>query len=240
MAYTAYATKKPYTAKKQLEGPASVAQISYIDGLLKKKQDPSGIGMKWAVLKMTGAIKESGGSWTTSGTLSKQQASDWITALIAAPKQVVASVTFDAAPPVVGPLSAPAPKIAGDWSFQDSPQQVAVPEEGYYEIAEGHYAGIYAFLTKTKKGTFGGKVSTKVLMKLSIKTMYDGTKKGSWAKYGYVTTAKKVLAGQSPMTKADAMAFGKKYTFCIRCGAFLSDPVSVASGIGPVCAGYWS
>jgi hypothetical protein len=32
---------------------------------------------------------------------------------------------------------------------------------------------------------------------------------------------------------------GKMMGFCIRCGATLTDPVSVANGIGPVCATYW-
>lgn len=52
--------------------------------------------------------------------------------------------------------------------------------------------------------------------------------------------AEAVLAGAKPLTKDEAGALGKKFGICIRCGALLSDPVSVAQGLGPVCITYWS
>jgi hypothetical protein len=49
-----------------------------------------------------------------------------------------------------------------------------------------------------------------------------------------------VLAGAKPLTLEQVGAMGKAFTFCVRCGATLTDPVSVANGIGPVCITYWS
>lgn len=39
------------------------------------------------------------------------------------------------------------------------------------------------------------------------------------------------------MTLAQASAFGVATGVCCVCGAFLTDPKSVAAGIGPICAG---
>jgi hypothetical protein len=52
--------------------------------------------------------------------------------------------------------------------------------------------------------------------------------------------AKAVLAGATPMSMEQAAQQGHMLGFCIRCGATLTDPTSVANGIGPVCQTYWS
>jgi hypothetical protein len=48
-----------------------------------------------------------------------------------------------------------------------------------------------------------------------------------------------LVANAQPMSQDEAGKLGKQFGFCIRCGATLTDPVSVANGIGPVCATYW-
>jgi len=57
-----------------------------------------------------------------------------------------------------------------------------------------------------------------------------------WVKTGFLAAIK---AGATPMTLDAVKAKGKALNFCVRCGAPLTDPVSVANGIGPVCATYW-
>lgn len=49
-----------------------------------------------------------------------------------------------------------------------------------------------------------------------------------------------VLNGAKPLSESEAGALGKQFGFCVRCGATLTDPVSVANGLGPVCAKYWA
>lgn len=41
------------------------------------------------------------------------------------------------------------------------------------------------------------------------------------------------------MTLEQAQEFGKQFGICVRCAALLSDPQSVADGIGPVCKKRW-
>lgn len=48
-----------------------------------------------------------------------------------------------------------------------------------------------------------------------------------------------VLAGAKPLSMEQAAQQGHMLGFCIRCGATLTDPQSVAEGIGPVCKTYW-
>jgi hypothetical protein len=50
------------------------------------------------------------------------------------------------------------------------------------------------------------------------------------------------LKPENRMTLDDAAAFGKLYGQCCVCGRTLTDEVSIANGIGPVCAGkgWWS
>ena len=44
------------------------------------------------------------------------------------------------------------------------------------------------------------------------------------------------LAGVDPLTAEQAAEFGHAFGRCIVCGRTLTDPASVAAGIGPICA----
>lgn len=203
-----------YTATKPLVGPASDKQIAYLEALLVKVPLSS-------IAPLFGFAK-------ASGALTKDQASKWISILIPeAAKAKTVTVAIETPKPV-------APAV-----------EIPVPAQGYFLVDD------QAFYFAEKKSPYGGK--TLKLMKLYKKQVYvpghtdtdgqwvEGTYmlKGSWKGIGGTYQAKKLLAGLDPMTKDEAGALGKKYGFCIRCGAFLTDPVSVANGIGPICAGYW-
>jgi len=41
------------------------------------------------------------------------------------------------------------------------------------------------------------------------------------------------------LTLEQAKAYGRATGYCACCGRFLSDPVSVEHGIGPICEGRW-
>lgn len=47
----------------------------------------------------------------------------------------------------------------------------------------------------------------------------------------------KKLRPETKMTLEQAKHYGKMYGMCIKCGRTLTDEVSIAEGIGPVCAG---
>ncbi len=45
-----------------------------------------------------------------------------------------------------------------------------------------------------------------------------------------------IIDDNSLLPWEEAAAFGRRYSFCVNCGAELDDPNSVAAGYGPVCA----
>jgi hypothetical protein len=53
----------------------------------------------------------------------------------------------------------------------------------------------------------------------------------------YEAGAIRNLKPSDRMTLDDAKAFGVQYGICCVCGALLTNEVSVAEGIGPVCGG---
>lgn len=60
---------------------------------------------------------------------------------------------------------------------------------------------------------------------------------GDWMRYPVKGKAKAdVLLDLDMNPKAAAVRFGKHFTVCACCGAPLSDPDSIAAGVGPVCA----
>jgi len=72
-------------------------------------------------------------------------------------------------------------------------------------------------------------------------TPYGGLNTHFPEKTAKVSVPKILLDGGAKLlSKADVAAKGKELSFCVRCGAELSDPISVANGIGPICASYWS
>lgn len=106
---------------------------------------------------------------------------------------------------------------------------------GYYQL-DGET--LYCF-DEFKQGG-----STKIkFMKLTKTQAYDYklgkyVPKGKWTYAGSKYLAKKMLAGQTKLTMDAVAKIGKQVGFCIRCGRTLTDPESVANGIGPVCATY--
>ena len=56
------------------------------------------------------------------------------------------------------------------------------------------------------------------------------------ASFVYDRGAIMLLTAEDRMSLSEAKAFGVETGICCVCGAFLTDPKSVAEGIGPVCA----
>lgn len=57
------------------------------------------------------------------------------------------------------------------------------------------------------------------------------------AEFMYEGAAKRNVKASEKMTLEEAKAFGHQFGVCCMCAALLTDPESVAAGIGPVCAG---
>jgi hypothetical protein len=148
------------------------------------------------------------------GALTKGTASQFIDQLLAAPKKApkieAKTVTIHT---TVDPQVAAALIEA-----PAKPQLTEAPVFGYYWITDkltGKPQLYYWDCT--------GKDAYPTLRRLVIWETYSGGKKGSWKKVQH-----------------EAGALGKQFGFCVRCGATLTDPVSVANGLGPVCAKYWA
>ena len=60
-----------------------------------------------------------------------------------------------------------------------------------------------------------------------------GKKKGSWE---YAPGAMKQAGQWLRLTAEEAGVLGAKWGYCCVCGATLTDPKSIAAGIGPICA----
>lgn len=95
------------------------------------------------------------------------------------------------------------------------------------EVECGYYAyeGTVAVVVIAK--TTGNKYAKKLVL-----PDYAGGK----AQWLYAPGVVVQLAGQTPMSLEQAKEFGKLHGYCVKCGAQLTDPVSVEAGIGPVCA----
>jgi hypothetical protein len=112
--------------------------------------------------------------------------------------------------------------------------QVAPPAYGYYDID----GTLYCYDEFKQK--YG---STIKIMKLKKTTVWSSKEqkyvpKGKWIYWAGKYQAKHLFKDKSVMTKAEAMKQGMTLGFCIRCGRTLTDPFSVANGIGPVCVTY--
>jgi hypothetical protein len=55
--------------------------------------------------------------------------------------------------------------------------------------------------------------------------------------YEYAPGAMRLLASASRLTLEQAAEMGVKTGRCVVCARLLTDPESVAAGIGPICAG---
>lgn len=92
----------------------------------------------------------------------------------------------------------------------------AVSEAGMYQSADG---AIYRVQAARTTGNLYAK-------RLNLAGGFD-----------YEQGAIRKLSAADKMSLAQAKAFGVESGICCVCGAFLTDPKSVAEGIGPVCAG---
>lgn len=104
----------------------------------------------------------------------------------------------------------PLKPIAGN--AKEAPAYAVLPEGIYFKAGE-----VY----KVKKSGVGRMYATKLI----------GTS------FVYDTMYIRDLAVEDKITLAQAREYGIKYGVCCICGRTLTDEVSVANGIGPVCAG---
>lgn len=99
--------------------------------------------------------------------------------------------------------------------------------EGYYSIGED----FYHLMPSVKHGKTYWR-----LYKLYVYKTYGGQAKVKWSAIKYGASAVVFTAGHQAMTLAQAAEYGHAHGHCLRCGKALSDPKSVAAGVGPVCA----
>ena len=222
---------------KEPTAPASPAQVSYLESLVKDRDLPA-ICERYQLLSELGA-------------LTKGRASEFIDQLLKAPKKAHKATVLSQ------PVVAPVPNLV--------PQLSELPAFGYYKLGEDvlYYWDVtgkdaYPQLRKLHIGQSYNYSTGSYVTKGSWKKVYgsykDAKVAATWKPYagkGYYTgektgqvsvpkvLAEAVVAGLSPLTQAEAGALGKQFGFCVRCGATLTDPVSVADGIGPVCKTYW-
>jgi hypothetical protein len=67
-----------------------------------------------------------------------------------------------------------------------------------------------------------------------VLTINGPDEKGSWS---YAKGAMRLLSSATVATLEQAEAFGAEFGICMICGALLTNPDSIARGIGPICAG---
>lgn len=60
---------------------------------------------------------------------------------------------------------------------------------------------------------------------------------GRTGRWEYAPGIGRTLAGLEPLTVEVAASLGRQHGVCMICGRTLTDPESVARGIGPICAG---
>lgn len=220
---------------KEPKAPATEPQIKFLESLIAERDCPT-VAERYAFAK---------------GFLTKGAASDLIGAAKAAPKK---------AAPAAGQFVVAQVPLQQVAKAAPAPVLTECPTFGYYEIDGTVYywdvtgKDIAPQLRKLTKVTqYGGAV------KGSWKKVYAGYGNANLVSATYTPYAGKgwsknevtksiklpnvlvagVLAGAKPMSMEQAAAQGKMMGFCIRCGATLTDPESVAAGIGPVCKTYW-
>ncbi len=104
-----------------------------------------------------------------------------------------------------------------------------VLEDGMYKLGETIY--------KVQHAVHGsGKQYAKALVR-GERWAKDGDGKEVCWNFEYAPGAISKLSPADRMTLDEAKAFGALYGTCCVCGRTLTDEVSIAAGIGPVCAG---
>jgi hypothetical protein len=198
---------------KEPQAPASDKQISFLTTLLKERECPS-VEEKVRFAKSIG--------------LTKGVASKLIDEALKAPKKTGQTNTVQD--------WGKAKAVQADAEQPEAPKLTELPAEGYYDLDGKLY-----FWAKTKKDykprlriwsapNWGG-------VKWTWKTVYTPYAQitkidGTWVPNLLLEA---VANGAKPMTVEEIGAKGKQLNFCLKCGAQLTDPISVAQGIGPVC-----
>jgi hypothetical protein len=95
----------------------------------------------------------------------------------------------------------------------------AVTEPGMYQDAAGN-------VFKVQRARTSGNLYAKSLV---------GSVEAGFG-FEYAAGAIRNLTSDMRMTLEQASAFGRETGTCCNCGALLTDPKSVAAGIGPICA----
>jgi hypothetical protein len=125
--------------------------------------------------------------------------------------------------------------------FEKRTSQVAVGEGMYkmddviYKVQVAHHGSGHLY-AKQLKITPAEKCLCSDLQGVMCTPCRNGTNaaRGSFVRASGVLTR---LRPEHKMSLKEAKQFGALYGFCVRCGAILTDEVSIEAGIGPVCAG---
>ena len=121
--------------------------------------------------------------------------------------------TRDASTTIDNLLRVPVPRR------QQTPNRPAVTEQGMYRLPTGE-------VFKVQRSRESGNVYAKALVVIEH----------GQARFEYAAGAIRKLSADDRMSVEDAKAFGLQFGVCCCCGATLTDPKSIAAGIGPVCA----
>jgi hypothetical protein len=70
---------------------------------------------------------------------------------------------------------------------------------------------------------------SRLLAKIVIRTAYG-------VEFEYAGAANRFVNASQRLNREEAAAFGRETGWCVVCGTELTDPDSIAAGIGPVCA----
>jgi hypothetical protein len=70
---------------------------------------------------------------------------------------------------------------------------------------------------------------SRLLAKIVIRTAYG-------VEFEYAGAASRFVNASQRLSREEAAAFGRETGWCVVCGTELTDPDSIAAGIGPVCA----
>ena len=105
----------------------------------------------------------------------------------------------------------------------NAPKRVA-GVRGNFPVEEGMYRDNAGIIYKVQASRETGRLYAKHLDVAERKFIFEAG-------------AMRHLTAEMRMSIEEAKAFGVEYGFCCVCAKFLTDPRSVADGIGPVCSG---
>lgn len=108
-----------------------------------------------------------------------------------------------------------------EWAAEKAAQPAVPATEGWY-----------------RRGDEVFQVVRSEIGNLYAKKLVPPTKPGKtgWS-FEYAPKVAQQLSGDDRLTLAEAKRLGSLFGICVVCGSELSNPTSVAEGIGPVCSG---